>query len=140
MRMFRAVTGVMSLMAATTGSALAGDLTVEVRGIASTRGSVLVALFDVPANFLDKPSIGLTVPATAKPVQAVFRNLKPGVYAVSSFHDQNNNGKLDKNFIGLPAEKYGFGNDAMGAMGPPTFKAASIVMGPENRTIVINLR
>ena len=126
-----------TLIAAT--PARAGDLIVEIKGAASTRGSVLVALFATPAVFPDKPTTGVMVPAKAVPVLAIFRNLAPGVYAVSAFHDANGNGKLDKNLLGIPTEKYGFGHDAMGTMGPPTFQAASITMGPVNQTIVINL-
>ena len=132
-------TVVLALLLATEGAA-AGDLMVEVRGAASTRGAVLVALFDTPGTFLGTPLLGVTVPATNRPTLALFSNLKPGTYAISAFHDVNGNGKLDTNVLGLPTEKYGFGNDAMGAFGPPTFKAASVTIGPENRSIVINLR
>lgn len=49
-------------------------------------------------------------------------DLKPGKYSFKYFHDENNNIKLDTNFIGIPKEGYGFSNDAKGKFGPPDFK------------------
>jgi uncharacterized protein (DUF2141 family) len=33
-----------------------------------------------------------------------FRDVMPGTYAVIVFHDENKNGKMDKNFMGTPQE------------------------------------
>lgn len=45
-------------------------------------------------------------------------------YAVAVFHDENANKYLDKNFLGMPEEKYGFSNGARGTFGPPYFEEA----------------
>ena len=121
-------------------TAEAADLAVEVRGLASDRGAVNVALFDRAETFTKTALIGKSTPATSKPAVVVFRNVTPGAYAVGAFHDANNNGKLDTNLLGLPTEKYGFSRDAMGAFGPPSFDAAKITVGKDNVSIVINLR
>ena len=47
-----------------------------------------------------------------------------GEYAIALFIDTNNNKKLDKNFLGIPKEQYGFSNNAMGTLSAPTFKQA----------------
>jgi uncharacterized protein (DUF2141 family) len=54
-----------------------------------------------------------------------FLGVAPGTYAVSVFHDENSNGKLDTNFMGIPREGVGASNDAKGHLGPPKFDAAS---------------
>ena len=54
----------------------------------------------------------------------VFNGVPSGVYGLSAFHDQNNNGKLDTNFIGLPTEDYCASRDARGSFGPPSFADA----------------
>ena len=54
-----------------------------------------------------------------------FTGVAPGTYAVSVFHDENSNGKLDTNFIGMPKEGVGASNNASGHMGPPKFSAAA---------------
>ena len=53
-----------------------------------------------------------------------FKNLPKGVYGISAFHDENKNGKLDTNFIGLPIEDYCASRDARNTFGPPSFADA----------------
>lgn len=55
-------------------------------------------------------------------------DLPEGDYAVSLFHDENGNKKLDTNFLNIPKEAFGFSNDALGIMGPPSFSNAKIHM------------
>ena len=50
--------------------------------------------------------------------------VKPGTYAVSTFHDENSNGKLDTNLLGIPTEGVGASNNAKGHFGPPKFDDA----------------
>jgi uncharacterized protein (DUF2141 family) len=54
-----------------------------------------------------------------------FTGLRPGTYAISVFHDENSNGKLDTNFLGIPKEGVGASNDAKGHFGPPKFADAA---------------
>lgn len=69
----------------------------------------------------------------------VFDNVAPGTYAITAIHDLNNNGELDKNFLGVPTEPYGFSNDARGTMGPPSFSSASFQYpgGPLNQSFTL---
>ena len=55
----------------------------------------------------------------------IFDNAAPGKYAVSVFHDENSNGKMDTNFVGMPKEGVGASNNAKGHFGPPKFDAAA---------------
>ena len=54
-----------------------------------------------------------------------FSGVTPGRYAVSVFHDENNNGKLATNFVGMPKEGVGASTNAKGHFGPPKFDAAA---------------
>lgn len=54
----------------------------------------------------------------------VFKRIPKGVYGLSGFHDENNNGKLDTNFLGMPLEDYCASRGARGTLGPPSFKDA----------------
>ena len=54
----------------------------------------------------------------------LFAGIPQGTYAIACYHDENNNGKLDANFLGIPKEGTGASNDAKGSMGPPKFKDA----------------
>ena len=55
-----------------------------------------------------------------------FKGLPAGTYAIASFHDEAETGKMKYNFLGLPQEAYGFSNDAKrSGMTPPSFSACS---------------
>lgn len=54
----------------------------------------------------------------------VFKRVPAGVYGVSAFHDENGNGKLDTNFVGMPVEDYCASRGARGTFGPPSFEDA----------------
>jgi uncharacterized protein (DUF2141 family) len=68
----------------------------------------------------------------------IFDGIQKGDYAVTIFQDLNGNGILDKSLLGIPAEPYGFSNDARGRMGPPKFKDAAFSFSGDEK-IVINL-
>lgn len=67
--------------------------------------------------------------ANAKPkdgkATCSFAGVAPGGYAVALFHDENDNAKMDTNFIGIPKEGYGFSNNARGRLSAPTFEQAA---------------
>jgi uncharacterized protein (DUF2141 family) len=118
-------------------AAHAFDLTVEVLHARSDQGMVAGALF-APSNWLGTPLQGERQHAAAK-VVLVYRNLPAGKYAVSVFHDENGNGKLDANLVGMPTEPYGFSRDARGLVGPPSFADAAFDLQADT-TITVNLR
>jgi uncharacterized protein (DUF2141 family) len=95
-------------------------LTIVVDGVEQTTGTVYAAVYDAE-NFLKKPAYGILAKADKEEVSVVLDNIAPGNYAVSLFHDENDNGKLDTGAFGIPTEKTGFSNNAKGAYGPPKF-------------------
>ena len=101
---------------------------VEISGLRSDKGQMLCALFSSPEAFpkkTDKAVVRLTAKIAERRATCDFTGVAPGTYAVSVVHDENSNGKLDTNFIGMPREGVGASNDAKGHMGPPKFGAAS---------------
>ena len=70
-----------------------------------------------------------------------INNVLPyGEYAVTLFVDFNGNQKLDKNFLGIPKEQYGFSNNVMGRMSPPTFDQAKFtIVGPTTQNIKLRI-
>jgi uncharacterized protein (DUF2141 family) len=123
-------------------------------GRAPPPSTVLIALYDSPESFekateasdkerflIDPDRFGaVALRANAAMKSAVvFSNLEPGRYAAIAFHDENNNGKLDENFLGVPTEPYGFSNNVQGFLGPPRFGAAAMVPGDGDSTIRIAL-
>lgn len=120
-------------------------LTVSVTGLRSTKGHVVYSVFSGPDGFPDKgeKAIATGQCAISPEKTALFTvpKLAPGVYAVTLFHDENSNGKLDAKAFGIPKEGFGFSRDPKIRVGPPRFKDASFAItgaGAE-RTLTIKL-
>jgi uncharacterized protein (DUF2141 family) len=115
------------------------NLEISISGARSKLGHVLVLVFNDsdPKAFPDKVDkavvqLKLTVDEAAK---FVIEQLPVGHYAITMVHDENDNGNVDKNSVGVPTEGFGFSNDAMGTFGPPSFEKAKIkVSAPVSQT------
>jgi uncharacterized protein (DUF2141 family) len=118
----------------------AQSLEVTVQNIKNTKGSIRVGLFTNEKDFLKKASEGKIVKASSEEVKVLFENLKPGTYAISVIHDENENGELDSNFMGIPKEGFAFGNNAMGTFGPPSFDESKVVIDKTPMVQVIKLK
>lgn len=117
-----------------------GSIEITVKNIKEATGNIRVGLFNNETDFLEKAVDGQVVKATGTEVTVVFENLKPGDYAVSVIHDENENGDLDKNFMGIPKEGFAFGNNAMGTFGPPDYEKAKVRVESEKVKQVISLK
>ena len=72
---------------------------------------------------------------------AVFEDVPAGPFAVSVFHDENDNGELDSVALGIPSEPYGFSGDARDLFGPPSFEEARIELAAgETKQITIRVK
>tara|TARA_R110002111_G_scaffold2882_10_gene19160 strand:+ start:141 stop:566 length:426 start_codon:yes stop_codon:yes gene_type:complete len=99
-------------------------ITVKISGMKSDKGDVFVALYNSKNDFLKKSFKGAIVNVVDKKATVVFENIENGIYAISVFHDENDNKKMDTKIFGIPKEPIGTSNDATGFMGPPKFKDA----------------
>ncbi|HHE31831.1 MAG TPA: DUF2141 domain-containing protein [Chlorobaculum parvum] len=119
-----------------------GAITVRISGLRNSDGSLSVGLFSAKKGFpgkFDKAVEVLSVSASAEPV-VVFDNVPWGTYAVAVRHDENGNGKLDANFLGMPKEGVGTSNNPKSSFGPPSFKDASFMLEEDNLDLSINLK
>ena len=130
--------GAVSLMLC--GPASAATVVVTVTGVRNDHGKVLVAVCSA-ATFL-RPHCPWRGHAAAQrgQVQISIENVPPGTYAAQAFHDENDNGKLDRTLLGLPKEAMGFSNDAPMRLGPPRFDAAAFVVAAQGTAIRFALR
>ena len=116
---------------------------VQVLNIRNSTGTVDCALFDSPAGFPIEALLSATnvVVIKVRKTQARcdFDDLPPGTYALAVIHDENMNGKLDTNFLGIPKEGYGFSNGAKSLLGAPSFSAASFEYDGGSLDLTISL-
>jgi uncharacterized protein (DUF2141 family) len=129
----------LALSAIAAAPVLAGYLTIEVSGVTPGRGQVYVAVYDQSETFPapGRQRVGRILAADGGSLTVRFEDLPPGQYAAVAFQDANGNGKLDKNFLGIPKEPYGFSNGARGSAGPPKFAAAAVTLNPNGTTAIV---
>ena len=129
------------LEAQSTGTA---TLTVHVIGARNSKGKVRAALFSGAEGYPNDASKAVQTqsadidPQTSS-AQIVFTNVPDAVYAVSVFHDENMNQKLDKNFVGVPKEGYGASNNPKKKMGPPNFAETKFQLSGTQQPLEIEL-
>lgn len=117
---------------------LSASLTLDVSGLETRNGQLMVALFDSEANYeAEIPLKGKIIQVSDDTVRVTFKHLRTGNYAFKLFHDANSNGKLDTNVWGIPSEDYYFSNDASNAFSAPEWGEAVFRLshGPVTKAI-----
>jgi uncharacterized protein (DUF2141 family) len=116
---------------------------VTVLNIRNSAGAVACALFEspdgFPTEFLRFATRIMVMRVRDTRARCDFADIAPGTYALGVIHDENLNGKLDANRLGIPSEGYGFSNDARAAFGAPSFSAASFAYDGRNLAMTIRL-
>ena len=119
-----------------------GNLIVNISGFPSSDGFAMVALNNSEESYKggENEAIAKTkAKVVDQKAQVIFANLPYGSYGVSLYHDENTNGKMDKNVMGIPKEAYGFSNNAKGFFGKPDYKDVKFELNSAEMQIVINL-
>jgi uncharacterized protein (DUF2141 family) len=114
--------------AALTQAPQENQIHVEVAGLRNDKGQTVCSLFSSAGDFPKKTEKAVahsTAVIRSRHSVCEFSGIVSGTYAISVFHDENSNGKLDTNFMGIPREGVGASNDARGHFGPPKFDAAA---------------
>ncbi|CAL2085926.1 DUF2141 domain-containing protein [Tenacibaculum sp. 190524A02b] len=113
-------------------------ITATFKGMQSDTGNLYVGLYNKEADFLKKRYKSQIV--SVKNQQAMVKFTVPvGTYAISSYHDENENQKMDTSMFGIPKEPIGMSNNAKGFMGPPKYKDAKFE-AKENIQIIIQVQ
>lgn len=116
------------------------SLRVTVTDIANHDGTMRIALFRGQLAYDGRDSLaGAGAVVAADEVSVVFSDLEPGEYAIMLYHDVNDSGKMDTNFLGIPKEPYAFSNNAPGRYGPPDYERAAfaVVAGDNSHVIAL---
>lgn len=134
--------GISLSVAQTTQAHQENVIHVDILGLRNDKGQVLCALYSSADGFptkSDKAQAHAKSAISAGRGACDFPGIAPGTYALSVFHDENANGKMDTNFIGIPREGVGASNNAKGHLGPPKFNAAAFqyIRGPQKVQITI---
>jgi uncharacterized protein (DUF2141 family) len=136
----------MAIMAGAVASAqpVQPGIHVEMLGIRNSTGAVACALFEAPegfpTEFMRFAANLMMVRVRGAKATCSFEQIPPGTYALAVVHDENRDGKLATDWMGLPKEGYGFSNDAKGTLGAPSFEAASFSYNGQSLEMTITLQ
>jgi uncharacterized protein (DUF2141 family) len=134
--------------AALTSPALAqqSSITVNISGVRAQKGNIVVCLWkqqdkDFPICSDTASFQHITVKVTASTVTATFQNVPYGEYAISAFHDENQDGKLNRGFMGRPKEGIALSNmdPSKGDRGRPSFERSKFTVNGA-KTLNISLQ
>jgi uncharacterized protein (DUF2141 family) len=119
-------------------------LRIHVDGFRNTKGNLGTVIFTAPDGWpenLDKSFRHGPAPIDpgTRTAVAEWPNLPPGDYGVAAIHDENSNHKLDRNFIGIPKEGFGFANNPRVMLSAPPFSAARVHVGCPATDLTIHL-
>lgn len=113
-----------------------GNIIVNINEIEAVNGPIVVLLYKTKEGFASDPEKSFKAQRIVqynKDATCTFTQLPYGDYAVTFFKDENNNGRLDTNFIGIPKEPVGASN--MTDSGRPSFSKCKFSLQKQNQTL-----
>ena len=116
------------------------NIEVKITHIENTKGKMYIGLYNKVKGFreITKTFKKIIVPIDSKSLVQTFHDVPKGTYAISVFHDENNNAKLDTNLIGIPKENYGFSHNVKHLMRATNFNEAKFILN-KNAKFIINI-
>jgi uncharacterized protein (DUF2141 family) len=119
-------------------------LVVNITGLPSSNGFAMVALHNKETSYKNETEGSAFATGKANVIEQkarwVFENVPYGTYGISFFHDENGNGVLDKNLMGIPKEAYGFSNNVKGLFGKPDYKEITFEIDSPEKEMTISLK
>ncbi len=112
-------------------------ITIQIEGLKSNKGKLFLSLYDSQENWLSKGCKEAIVNIENRTATVQLEGVPYGTYAISTFHDENDNKKLDTGFLGIPVEPYASSRGAKGRFGPPKWKHAKFVIESNAQSEII---
>lgn len=118
-------------------------LTVELIGLRNNLGVINIGIFSSPDGFPSDAAKAVrsgSFPIPTLPLLLTFDDLPFGRYAATVHHDENMDGELNTNRLGIPMEGIGFSGNPKIWRGVPAFKRSQFEFSPENLTVSIQMK
>jgi uncharacterized protein (DUF2141 family) len=146
MKIMLAIAALLLSMISLADDAVSGQSTLDIKvtNITNANGIIHLSLQNSAEGWLSTDPDVKTFLDVSKEITSTediiisVENLPAGEYAISLFHDLNNNLELDTNFIGYPNEPFGF-SAPMGFTGPPKIEDAKVEVTAGKSNLEIEL-
>lgn len=120
-----------------------GKIVLEIIGIEESGGDIYCSLYDSPEGFPKKHENAYSNKKIRveklDSVYITFEDIPYGNFAISFYYDENLNGKMDYNIVGIPKEGYGFSNNIVPKLAPPSFEETSFEFDSDSLSILIDI-
>ena len=116
------------------------EIAINVSGLRTDKGKCLLYLFNNKKGFPTDATRAIktaTITISNGKSTIIMKDIADGEYAITIIHDENDNGNLDTNFLGMPKEGVGVSNNAKGKMGPPGYEDSKFQL--ENKSMILNI-
>ncbi|MEA3451305.1 MAG: DUF2141 domain-containing protein [Bacteroidota bacterium] len=118
-------------------------LTIEITNIKNKKGKIAVAIFTNNKNFKkETPYIEkfYNKNNVCNGTLNIKLKLKPGIYGVSILDDENNDGKMKYNILGVPKEGFGFSDYYHTGIIKPKFNNFSFKIQNNNKKVIVKMK
>lgn len=117
------------------------DIIVSIENIKDIKGTIYVAVYEDPANFPDDLlwTNRIAHRVNGEKETIILKDMQALECAIAVYHDVNDNMKMDKNWIGIPKEPYGFSNNAIPKWSPPKYEDCKMKLSSDNSSFTIRL-
>lgn len=120
-----------------------GKVQLHIKNATSDKGLVRILIFNKKGGFPEKHENAfkaLSLPISNSVTKVTIKDLPDGDYAFAVFHDEDSDGKMKKNNLGIPIDSYGFSNNPTLLLGPPNFSKCAVSVKNALVKVEISLR
>jgi len=116
-----------------------GKIKVEVSNINNEKGVIYIGIYNNPTTFPKADVVfEKRIKAKKTTISHSFENVKTGNYAVAIYHDEDENGKINRYFFGMPSEQYGFSRNPS-VFGLPKYEDCSFELN-KNKIVTVKIK
>jgi uncharacterized protein (DUF2141 family) len=134
---------IVSIILLCIGCSYGQNTIVKISGIRSEKGQIILNVFKNSEDYENEKvskKLIFDKKAISNDLLMINCNLDPGTYGITLIDDENKNGELNKNLIGIPKEGFGFSNFFMEKMKKPEFDDFKTTIKSTNNKIVIKVK
>lgn len=114
--------------------------TIVITGLKSDEGQVRIAVFNGEDRWLKESLYARILDMESHSCEWVIEDVPYGEYGIVVFHDENGNGKNDRNFLGIPKEPYGFSSSARRRFGPARWDKAKFTVSSPVAAVEVEVK
>jgi uncharacterized protein (DUF2141 family) len=116
------------------------QLNLKVQNIKKAVGDIYIAVYDNEDDYMENRFAEAIAKVESEGSLEVVLKIPYGKYAVTIFHDVNQDAELSTNFMGIPKEPYGFSNNPKSTFGPPSFEQSLFEFSEDGQGIEVELK